>query len=576
MWGQVSVSRRQVVKGGAVSALAAGGALLAGCGGGSDDGVGDGPETTDGAGPIGDGTTASASGSASGPGSSAASGGLQLPTYVSYAGVTPDLPGLPNGTSAYFAKYPANPAQFSPSPPGDGKSVTTLTMVNTSVKPLGGNRHWQAVNKMLGVDFKLNGVPATGYVDKFQTTVAGDSLPDLAVILPTLMHDLPGLLKARFEDLTDHLSGDNVKKYPGLANIPSYCWRATVFNKGIYMIPIHRFALLRGYLIRSDLAKAVGVDPNPKSGDDLLAIAKAFSNPSKKKYLCVAPTGLLDLVNEMMGTPNQWAVADGKFTKDYEADSFPQALDVVRQAWKDQQIHPDGFGANVGQLENSSFYAGNTIGRWATSSWAGYAVNALETSPQATTVAFTVPTWDGGGAAKRWLTDGAPYMVGLKKNSPDRIAQLLDVINVLAAPFGTQEYLLMKYGVKDVDYTVDADGSPTLNATGKAENMQPIAYCGSPALVHFGGANPDYGQAEYEYEKAAMDNPAPLPTVGLQSETDLKQGAVLAKKMTDLQSDIMQGRKPVSAWADGVKSWKSSGGDTIRAEYEKAYAAANS
>jgi len=46
--------------------------------------------------------------------------------------------------------------------------------------------------------------------------------------------------------------------------------------------------------------------------------------------------------------------------------------------------------------------------------------------------------------------------------------------------------------------------------------------------------------------------------------------------MANLQLDIVAGRKPVSAWDAGVKSWQSGGGDKIRSEYEAAYAANNS
>lgn len=40
--------------------------------------------------------------------------------------------------------------------------------------------------------------------------------------------------------------------------------------------------------------------------------------------------------------------------------------------------------------------------------------------------------------------------------------------------------------------------------------------------------------------------------------------------MGNLQNDILQGREPVSAWDDGVATWKSGGGDTIRDEFQAA------
>ena len=48
----------------------------------------------------------------------------------------------------------------------------------------------------------------------------------------------------------------------------------------------------------------------------------------------------------------------------------------------------------------------------------------------------------------------------------------------------------------------------------------------------------------------------------------------LAAALADLESQIVQGKKPVSDWTAAVQTWKSSGGDTMRSELEKAFAEA--
>jgi len=45
---------------------------------------------------------------------------------------------------------------------------------------------------------------------------------------------------------------------------------------------------------------------------------------------------------------------------------------------------------------------------------------------------------------------------------------------------------------------------------------------------------------------------------------------VIASKPASATNDIIQGRKPVSTWADAVKKWKSGGGDKIAEEYAQA------
>ena len=48
----------------------------------------------------------------------------------------------------------------------------------------------------------------------------------------------------------------------------------------------------------------------------------------------------------------------------------------------------------------------------------------------------------------------------LKKAPPDRIKELLRIMNWLASPFGSQEDLLLTYGLEGQDYTKDDKGNP--------------------------------------------------------------------------------------------------------------------
>jgi putative aldouronate transport system substrate-binding protein len=60
------------------------------------------------------------------------------------------------------------------------------------------------------------------------------------------------------------------------------------------------------------------------------------------------------------------------------------------------------------------------------------------------------------------------------------------------------------------------------------------------------------------------------PAAGLYSETNIRKGPQLSDDITQVTNDIIQGRKPVSAWAAAVKKWKSGGGDQIAEEFGQA------
>ena len=57
----------------------------------------------------------------------------------------------------------------------------------------------------------------------------------------------------------------------------------------------------------------------------------------------------------------------------------------------------------------------------------------------------------------------------IKKSNADRVKELLRVLNYLAAPFGSQEYMVSKFGIKDTDYTLNDKGSPVFTDKGKTD-----------------------------------------------------------------------------------------------------------
>jgi putative aldouronate transport system substrate-binding protein len=64
----------------------------------------------------------------------------------------------------------------------------------------------------------------------------------------------------------------------------------------------------------------------------------------------------------------------------------------------------------------------------------------------------------------------------------------------------------------------------------------------------------------------------PDPTQDLYSETKSRLWDIINGNLGNVQNDILQKRKPVSAWKDAVEDWKRTGGEQIRVELEEALA----
>src|SRR3569833_2190826 len=165
------------------------------------------------------------------------------PAYVPFSGPPPDLPGSAQGVQAGYTKYPANLVDAVKAKPGDGSKVMAVASTyGTPPKPADQNKLWQALNSALGIDLELILVPDADFDAKMATLIAGDDLPDVICIGGG--HHQPreqDFVTAKCADLSDLLSGDKVKDYPNLANIPTYAWQGMGRGRGrLFGVPQER------------------------------------------------------------------------------------------------------------------------------------------------------------------------------------------------------------------------------------------------------------------------------------------------------------------------------------------------
>jgi putative aldouronate transport system substrate-binding protein len=182
---------------------------------------------------------------------------------------------------------------------------------------------------------------------------------------------------------------------------------------------------------------------------------------------------------------------------------------------------------------------------------------------------------ESGQKPIHFLGTGFISMNVLKKASPDRIKELLRIMNFLAAPFGSQEDLLLSYGLKDQDYTLDDKGNPRTTAEGVARaGYVPWRYIAQHPWVYYQADLPGFAKASYDAEHATIPLGVDDPTNGFYAPTLYAKGAVAEMAFNDGVREILLGRSPMSAYDGLVKDWASAAGDQIRKEYTDAIAAA--
>ncbi|MDX3100922.1 extracellular solute-binding protein [Nonomuraea angiospora] len=490
--------------------------------------------------------------------------GIKLPKYIAYQGFTPDLIGK-NGVDSATFKYPANPVAATSGRPGDGRKIAALTVTNSPAPPARGrNAYWQELERRLGFTFDIEIVPSTDYGQRFQTAVAGGKLPDLFSIYPGQVPSLPALLQKTAVDLTSHLSGDAIAKYPLLANIPTVSWKQTVYNGKIYGIPIPRGAQLTLTLYsRSDLLDKLGISKAPASLQEFHDLCVELTHSKTNTWAL----GRLPLsyLRQMFKIPNGWSVTNGRLVSAFEAEQQKDALEAGRKLMAAGVVHPDGFAAPSSSRKTwvangSTLMVDDSFSAW----------HAFYNFPHPDS--FRLATWapplaEGGGEAPVWLGGPTVNITAININAADRVEALLDVLNYLAAPFGTSEYLFRNYGVKGVHHTLDGT-DPVLTDKGRTETPLGLEYIANAPWMTYQPGSPDVTKDQFDAQNALVPRAVADPTIGLYSETNVRKGSQIG--MGDLELDILQGRKPVSAWDEGLAKWKKAGGDTIRDEFQKA------
>ena len=214
-------------------------------------------------------------------GATALPGTAKLPTYVPIQGPKPDLPGNDAGLQDGYRTYPKTLFKSVSQMPGQGSDVTAMTRdAGGPPPPLDQNAAWQAVNKQLNANMKLQIVSPADYQARVATVMAGGEPPDLMYFMTgtQVTPGLPDYLKASFADLGPHLAGDAVKDYPNLAGLPPSSWKLTRYNDSIYGIPLPRPSVDNIWFINQTRFDALGLTM-PKNKDDFKRVLMALTRP---------------------------------------------------------------------------------------------------------------------------------------------------------------------------------------------------------------------------------------------------------------------------------------------------------
>lgn len=507
----------------------------------------------------------SSGGTPSAPGGAAPGGGgehVPAPSYVPVASVEPDIKGDADIPDTYF-RYPANPARSVPQPPGDGNPIAILTQTFAAVTPTApANTVWAQLNEKIGSELQIQQIPQSEYVNKFATSLAGGQLPDMFFIAE--QPDMPRMVEATCLDLSEHLSGEAIKKYPNLAAIPTEAWEVGRFNGKLYGLPSPRGAMSSGILYRrDDLLSAKGIAPEWKSFQEFFDLCQEVNDPRGGRWALTVVPG--QYIKNMLGIPNFWKYTGDAMESWWTSPRIEEALEAQRKVSEAGLHHPDAFSApNTKTWFNTdlAYFNPDSFSAWAqymASAQGSFDIDGCE-----------IPAFDGNGTGHMWMSFPSFGRSAINKNAADRVEVLLGVANYLAAPFGTQEYLDVKFGKEGADYTMD-DGNPTPTQQGATNRELGVKYIADAAQVNFLPGHEESARKLDALIRKLVPDAYRNDAVYLQSDAVSKDFEGDAKEFSALESDIVQGRKAVSEWRPAADAWWKERGQKMSDELVAAY-----
>lgn len=516
-------------------------------------------------------------GASTGQSPPAAGDALKLPSYVPFQGPRPDAPASADGVPPAYTTFPRELVRSVSTPPGKGGEVTLMTYtINAPPPAVEQNAAWQEINRQLNVNLKLPLINLQDYNTKLNVVISGTDLPDImrmTTLQASFVRNEPEFMAQKCVDLTSYLSGDAVKDYPNLANFPSYVWPNAVVGNKLYAVPTIMGYDGMGLHIKQAVFDDLGISSEVKDTDDFMRVAKAVTRPGDRWALGTNTAGYPTPVPwflQIFGAPNQWRNDGGKLTRDYETAEYRAAVAYTRSLWDAGVIHPDlpTFSGNQG----AQLWYGGKIVMWL-NGMAPFLLawdRATAADPQFKPRIMLPFGHDGQSAPVHFLGSGAGALIVLKRAPDERVRELLGILNFLAAPFGTSEQLLVRYGVQDVDFSFDSAGNPVVNQTGVQELYVPWANAVSPPPALYDATSSEAPQVMYAAEKALISMGLKNPVVGLYSQTDADKSATLNQKFNDGVAQIVFGRENISTFDQLVSDWRAGGGEQIRTEYQQA------
>lgn len=430
----------------------------------------------------------------------------------------------------------------------------------------------------------ISWIPDASKEERLTTSLASNSLADIVTLTILDNSSVRNALKSgMFWEVEPYLND-----YPNLAQISQDVRTSASINGKLYGVPFQKDLARNGVVIRKDWLDKVGL-PVPKTTDELMAVAKAFTEQDPDNNGVKDTTGFIDrsdliygafkTLSSYFGTPNNWSVgADGKMTPEFDTEAYIKTMDYMKSLYDNGYINQD-FAVTAKKDQQEGFAQGKAgiyVGALFDSKNLKNLAKGIQDNMELVMVNNITSTGNENDRAIWSANNGIGGLLAFPKSEVKDEAELKRVLKFVNDLMDEDSFALMTYGIEGVHYSVDAEQAATILDTDLwKQEVQPFA-ASRPKEPGFKIHDSDPLKVIADKLILENSNYAVLnPAFSLESETYTTLGSELQKTITDATYKYILGKISLDEFKAAIESWKKAGGNNIISEYEAAYAAIN-
>ncbi len=452
--------------------------------------------------------------------------------------------------------------------------ITIMTKLHTAEVP--DDKLKKLLEEKANIELDIEWVPDNNYSDKLNTAFATGTFPQAV----TMGADQIIQFKEAIRDDQFWEIGPYFDEFENLAKLNETVVKNTMVDGKVYSLYQGRPFSRQGLIYRKDWADKLGLEA-PKTVDEFYEMARAFSEDDPDgngKDDTIGLTDRSDLVFGVFktiaswhGTPNNWGEKDGELLPEFMFPEYKESMNYVKKL-RDNKFMNQDFPVTSKEDQQAMFKNG-TAGMYvgAMVDVLGMYNDAVELNPD---LVYDVHNYVAGpnGEFTVWSNPGYNNEIVFPKSAIKTEEELKDVLAFFDLMMTPEYSNLVQWGVEGEHYTVE-NGFAVVGEDQDKIEREVFAYnmlgIGEPATNGRYESQHSY-EPRQKVEELILENDNHLihdPTITLDSDTYVRDGARLQEIINDATYNYMLGEIDEAGFDAEVEKWKSQGGSKIIEEF---------